>query len=255
MGFIGNIPLAARTGQSPEELRKLHATNESAFERGWRQNPRGEGGNRFPSWESCLVDRRVADLVQPEWPKRTGVDLSSKARPGTCLFTVTRNPISGVFIPVEIIRGRWTGPQILMVMQGVWARHGAVSRDFSFNVEDNGLQGWIIEWVTSDYDSSGRRYDWEKKVFPISTQGYNKHDEESGLPSLEVEYKNMGWQIPHREFSRHRDECECGWCYWRREVKTYPACYGDTVMAGWFGREGFSRKKSVAKRRFLHHTL
>ena len=205
----------------------------------------------FPSWSRCLVDVSVKELWNPSWPLRTGVDLAKKTRPGTVFFSTARNPVTGLFVPVEIVRGRFAGPQVLKQMDAVWNRIGRLSHDFSFHVEDNGLQGWIFEWLESDSETSGKRYPWEKKIFPISTQGYNKNDPDSGLPSLEVEYNNGGWAIPFKEFKHHSTECDCGWCAWRRESASYPACFGDTVMGGWFSREGHSRKKKVGKWRRL----
>jgi hypothetical protein len=66
------------------------------------------------------------------------------------------------------------------------------------------------------------------------------------MPSLEVEFKNKAWIVPHDEFAGHPLVCRCGWCVWNSEVRDYPmSATTDTVMAMWFCREAIARWGTV----------
>lgn len=172
---------------------------------------------------------KVRELYSPgSAPTFAGVDISSEGRPGTVIFVgaVLGN---GTRLPVDIMRGRWNSPETLMKLNEAYLKH----RIRSIFVENNGYQQALIDWARA----AGQNYAFWPLIRPFTT-GRNKVSDEVGLPSLEVELSAKAWIAPAGEWYGHPENCECGWCAWRKEVEFHPAhVTTDTVMAWWFCRE------------------
>jgi len=204
-------------------------TSQRAFERGFRQKPFTSTELTFPSVDMCLrYGVRVEDVyTSDKWATFSGVDLSGKNRPGNVIFTLGYNLITGRKAPLDIRYGSWTSPQVAQQLSFVYKKYNPLV----IMVEDNGIQDSIIQWIQM-YGSDFLYWD---RVFPYTTSGSVKRSI-IGLPSLEVEFSNNAWDIYFNE--RHGVECQCGFCLWLAETRTYP--FGkstDALMASWFARE------------------
>lgn len=204
-------------------------TSQRAFERGFRQKPFTSTELTFPSIDKCLrFGMKVADVyVKKSWYTFVGVDLSGKRRPGNAIFTLGYNCYNGKKAPVDIRYGAWTSPQVAQQLNFVYKKF----EPLVIMVEDNGIQESIIQWIQM-YSQDFLYWD---RVLPYTTTGSVKRSI-VGLPSLEVEFSNEAWDVYFDK--RHTAECQCGYCLWVTELRTYP--FGkseDLVMASWFARE------------------
>jgi hypothetical protein len=228
------IPLWTEGGFGKDRL--LHIREErgsAAFERGFRQHAMTDEDRTFPSFVKCKKPLSLQDLeleVQT-WSKYAGVDPASESRPGSAIFVVAKSP-TGLRLPIEIRRGSWTGSDLVANISDVVNKYGLQV----CMVENNALQGWIMQWALE-----------KDKSLPLKGYhtGKQKQDELEGLPGLEVEMENGSWIFPSKEWDGHKGSCQCGWCQWEREMLDYPQSEtSDCVMAMWFAREA-SRKGGI----------
>jgi len=205
------------------ELVARAAANPRSYQRGMRQRAATDEERTFPSVEKCVVyGRDSAAWVHPSGRCFSGVDLSSKTRPGTWIVTLARDPDATLTI-VDARRGRWTSPETLRQIGAVDAAFHPVA----IGVESNALQKGIIEWAS---------FEREQFAFWGRIQGHhtgsNKTSEEMGVPSLEIGFSAGAWRIPFR--ARHRPDCDCGMCELLFQFVGHPlADHTDAVMATW----------------------
>ena len=167
-------------------------------------------------------DLNPLELLTIDWPRWTGVDLSTDKRPGNAFVTIAQNPANQRRIVVDVRAMAIKSPE-------VWRQLEEINRLFRPNiimVENNALQGAVMEW--------GLELNATLPVKGFLT-GKNKADEQIGLPGLEVEFSNGGWIIPRPS---HTYDCSCAWCQFWSEFTSHPLSEtNDLVMATWFARE------------------
>lgn len=179
-----------------------------------------------------MLTRRPISLGR-RLPCFTGVDLGTsprKRKPSflgsaqgsglTVLFTIAVDERARRVL-LEIQAGRWTAPEILTRIGGVFDRF-----ESQIVVEDNGAQSFLVQFA------EGRGI----PVIPFTTGGQNKHDEVYGVESLAVEMRAGLWVYPSGVDGETIDpevRALIG------ELTTYhPAAHtGDRLMAKWFARE------------------
>ncbi len=190
------------------------------FNRGFRQIPFSSSDMIFPNFEKCIVSQKI--VIPDGMQIFGGMDLASKNRPGTVIFTLgTKN---NYFYPldVQLIKGSSDDALQLLISTYEKYKHRAIF------VENNALQSEIISWFQK---VSAR----PMPIKPYHTGG-QKHDPLFGLPGLDIEFSNKMWVI--QQPVNHRIDCECGMCRWIKSMKQYPfSSETDTVMACWFARE------------------
>ena len=220
---------------NPERLQAERDNNPRAFARGFQMMAFTDDERMFPSFPTCLMPGvPAASFAQRGWPVFMGVDLAGKNRPGNVIFIVAVDPLTQRRYPLEILAGAWTSPETARQLAMAHSRHPNTR---VIMVENNGYQQAIIDWIKN----SPTDHSFWFKIESFTT-GANKVKPEVGLPSLEVEFKNKAWVIPHEEFERHTITCHCGWCTWNSEMRHYPmSASTDTVMGCWFAREAVSR--------------
>ena len=216
----------------------------TAFNRGLRNIALSNKDRTFPSLELCLFpDSKINDFLKPTFPLFSGVDLSTKKRPGTCIFTLAKDVKNKLLIPVDIRYGKWTGPRLLKEMESVHR----LLKPKSFLVENNALQDMVIDFLKADSKNSDGK---SRLSIKSHCTGTNKLDLETGLPSLEVEFSNERWKVAFGD-RPHKLNCICGFCKFRDEVIGHPLYPStDILMAAWFAREN-ARKSAVGKIRLL----
>lgn len=235
------IPLWDKTPDgskwNKEALLKRYLSGRRSFERGFRQKAFVEGESTFPSFAKCEVPGiSLGEIARsPNWPKVTGVDLSSKKRPGNAIITVAVNPANRRRFPVDIRFGAWRSSETAKQIQIVNQLYNPIA----IMVEDNSYQEALIDWVTDSKD----RYSFWMKVEPTTTTGETKADPEKGLPALEVEFSNGGWCFPLSEYegasTEDEDPKRAAWARLSQEFSFHPiAATSDGVMAAWFARQG-----------------
>lgn len=219
--------------------RKLKARHEEvgdeAWERGYRMRARSDGDKLFPNfWNAVELGQgeHVPATAPPHWIYFLGVDLASAKRPGNVIAVCSLDHLNvRRLVDVEIIKG--SSPDVAKAVHEKWYEYDPRV----IAVEDNAYQGALIEWV----QLLGDDFPWWTCIQPLTTTGYNKRSLETGLPSLDVEFKAGGWHIPESLFHGHPPSCECDSCEWRRQVSQYPN-FGrdDAVMATWFARQAMA---------------
>jgi hypothetical protein len=216
----------------------------TAFNRGLRNIALSNKDRTFPSFEKCLhYDAKLAEYITKDMVIYSGVDLSTKKRPGTCIFTLGLDRKKKIYYPIDIRYGKWTGPKLLEQIYIVQD----MLHPKSFLVENNALQDMVIDLLKEDI----------KKKNIISTpfiKGYytgtGKLDLDTGLSSLELDFSNDKWFICMGD-KEHSISCKCGLCKWKDEVMGHPFYETtDILMASWIAREN-ARKSIVGKIRIL----
>lgn len=162
-------------------------------------------------------------------PCFTGVDLSmGKTQKSDLVTLVTVAQEGNRRLLCEVQAGRWQAPDILARIKNVYDRFNSI-----IVVEDNGAQDFLIQWARQ----------LGIPVEPFTTTSRNKNDEQFGVESLAVEFRNEQWIIPsgvlgtqvHPEFEALIKEM----LFYSPQSHT-----GDRLMATWFARErirGFSQ--------------
>lgn len=220
-----------------ENLIKRYKGGPRSFERGFRQKAFTDEESTFPSFKQCEIPGvGIGEIARnPHWPKVTGVDLSSKKRPGNAIVTVAVDPRTRRRFPVDVRYGAWRSSETAQMIQTV----DDLYHPTVIMVEDNSYQEALIDWVA---DSKAKFTFWAK-VEPTTTTGEKKADPEKGLPALEVEFFNGGWVFPLSEYENATIEDEDvkrkAWARLAYEFQFHPiASTSDGVMATWFARQG-----------------
>jgi hypothetical protein len=195
-----------------------------AYARGFRQETLEDEDRTFPSAVKCAVeDLDPLELVVSDWPRFTGVDLSSARRPGNAFVTIAQRPGDFKRVVIDVRAKALTSPQVWREMEEIQRAH----HPGMMMVENNGLQEAVLQW--------GHELNATLPVRGFMT-GKNKADPVTGLPGLEVEFENEGWIIPR---PTHALDCSCDWCRLWIELTGHPLAEStDLIMALWFAREG-----------------
>lgn len=219
--------LLKRRGNGPQPKR--------SFRRGYQQDAYTDEERWFPSFPACVyygVDYRT--LAWQQWLFMTGVDISSKKRPGNAIVTAGQVP-DGRKAVVDVRIGAWTSYETAQQIAEV----DLVFRPRLVKVESVATQEAIIEWAKATRGAGIHgRADFWSRLSPYETKGNVHTDENVGIRALENECAMGGWVvlIPHEK----DPDCKCGLCVFVREVTQHP--HGktkDALMGWWFCREGF----------------
>lgn len=191
-----------------------------------------------PDWFGMATTEEreaAAMLVSEQVPGKffTGVDLAVQrhaAADETCLFTLWQRP-DGVRQVVEVLAGKWSGPEVVDRIVDVHQRFGSI-----VVVENVGAQDYILQFV--------RRAEATVPVLPFTT-GNNKAHPEFGVESIAAEFAAGRWAIPSRNGRATHPEVE----KWIQELLLYdPRSHtGDRLMACWFAREIARRGEAQAR--------
>lgn len=209
-------------------LCRVRSDESSRFRPEWIENAKALGRGR------TLLPRRPVMLPSGrKLPCFTGVDLGNSPRKRklgagadlrsglSVLFTIAIDERARR-IPVEIQAGRWTGPEILTRIHGVYERY-----ESQIIVEDNGTQAFIVQFA-------GAR---SIPVIPFTTTAGAKYDETFGIDSIAVEFRSGLWIVPSGPDGATVDPEVSAWLsealHYTPEAHT-----GDRLMASWFAREG-----------------
>jgi hypothetical protein len=220
---------------SAEALRARYNQDERSFERGFRLRAYSDEEMSFPGFEGCrMLGVSLGDIQRSNWPAYTGVDLSSKKRPGNAIVTIKIDPRTRRRYPVDVRFGAWKSNEVCEQLADV----NSAYRPIVIMVEDNGYQAALIEWAQAWKGAN----DFWMKLEPITTTSETKTNAELGLPALQVEFKNKAWVVPYSEYEHatREDKGPPGqWARWDYEFRNHPlATTSDGVMATWFARQG-----------------
>lgn len=229
------ITLCEKMGWTEQALRERFEGGQRSFERGYRMVAFSDDEATFPHYKQCVVPGvSIGPIQRSEWPKFTGVDLSSKKRPGNCIFTAAVDPLTKRRYAIDVRFGAWRGNETCEQISEV----NSLYNPSVIVVEDNGYQETLIDWA----QASKSTFKWWMKVEPTTTTGQKKRSEEQGLPALEVEFARKGWVFPLSEWEGATPEDPGLRGFWARldkEFRHHPiAANTDGVMACWFARQG-----------------
>lgn len=205
---------------------------ETVFSRKYLCRVRLESTARFKAqwWDRCvalgrgrtMLDR--APLAQGGVRRLrcfTGVDLGIGKKKENALSVLFTIAVMDDFrrLIVDIQSGRWHAPEILQRLEEVYRRYQS-----DIFVENVGAQDYIVQMCEGHFPVDG------------FTTGRNKWDEEFGVESLAVEWRNLRWVVPSGASGEAVDE-ECNrlrhdMLYYNPEQHT-----GDHLMAMWLTRE------------------
>lgn len=230
-----------------------------AFERGFRQKPQADSDLIFPHFQQGVIFeynvnwKKISDpdakeyydksnpyYVDPNWPRYTGCDLSTRKRRGTVIFTLAIAP-DGTRHVLDIRLGKWgAGREFVNQLQAV--DDNLLLRPRVIFVENNALQSELIHWIR-DIEAPC----WTK-VEGFHT-GSNKLDAEIGLPGIDIQYSERRWKVgvPHPQNRPSEPDpkdptlCMCGLCtlidstlvFTRDDVGETP----DVIMAQFIAKE------------------
>lgn len=225
-------------------LRKRN-TEETVFARKYLCRVRRDETSRFKQlWiDRAMVLGRGRTLLA-EAPKTpagkplqcfTGVDLGPGEQEDnalTVLFTIALLPnaaqapgrIDGRRLVVDVQSGHWKAPEIIDRLFLAWTYFGSW-----IMVESNGAQRLLTQMC------HGR-----VPVASFNTTGTNKWDEEWGVESLAIEFRNQEWVVPSgASGTAVHPEVKA----WLSEMLNYqPSAHtGDRLMASWLAREALRR--------------
>lgn len=219
--------LLKRRGNGPQPKR--------AFRRGYQQDAYTDEERWFPSFPArVFYDVDYRQLSWKSWLFMTGVDISSKKRPGNAILTAGQ-AADGLKAVVDCRIGAWTSYETAEQIADV----DLTFRPRLVKVESVATQEAIIEWAKATRGAGIHgRADFWSRLSPYETKGNVHTDEYVGIRALENECAMGGWVvlIPHPK----DPDCKCGLCIFVREVTQHP--HGKTkdgLMAWWFCREGF----------------
>jgi hypothetical protein len=153
----------------------------------------------------------------------TGVDLAVQrhsAADETVIFTIYLHP-DGRRQPVEVLAGKWSGPEIVRNILSAITRFGSTAL-----VENNAAQHFILQFAI---EMGG-----VVPIFPFTT-GKNKANPVYGVESLAAEFANAFWLIPSKGGVALCPQMR----QWIQEMLFYDpnGHTGDRLMASWFARE------------------
>jgi len=231
-------PLMWEEKWTRQALEERRSKNRIAFDRGFRNIPISDEDALFKrKWiEKSIRESTPDSMVNSKWRIYIGVDLAiSKAETAdyTILFVMAFDPDSHMKVPMEIIRGHFTGPETarhIMRLNKKW------NPDMIF-VENNAYQQSILDWidVLPSWEPG-----WSIPTIRGFTTGRQKRDEYIGLPSMAAEFESGSWTIfNHRNpLTNGAESCGCPMCTFIDELTSYPVGkHDDTIMGAWFARE------------------
>lgn len=220
------VPLWHKKWDRVTLLKKYNSVGDRVFGRGFKLKMYSDDERYFKSLYNCVHYGIDIDVIRSDsWHYFTGVDISTKKRRGNAIFTSALNGMDRYV--VDIRRGNWTGRDRVNEIYDVYQ----VYRPHVILVENNAIQEEIVDGLRE----SGYLVGVSMPIVGYRT-GSQKHSEDIGLPSLEVELSQGVWHICISE--RHDSSCQCAWCIFLSEARNYPFCSSaDTVMAWWFSRE------------------
>lgn len=202
-----------------------------SFRRGYQQDAYTDEERWFPSFELVPKYGFAHDAIPgwDGWAYITGVDLSSKKRPGNAVVTAGL-ATNGKRVIVDVRIGAWSGPDLLREL----AKVDAIFHPTAIFVESNAYQETFADFARDKpeyFSLSSRLRDYQ-------TPGTVHTDEYLGIKFLDEEFKRLEWMqlVPHEK----KTGCDCGHCELIRQVTQHPhAKQRDALMALWFCREGF----------------
>lgn len=193
-----------------------YASGSNQFDLEWFDRAFASASEMWPTAFEKILPRFLRDGYRGTWPVFTGVDLGvgrTEKNDLSCLFTIAVEPGTQRRHVIWVESGRWSGPQIIERIQGVFGKYGG--RIF---VENNAAQEFLLQWT-------------REKGVPVEpiTTGNLKADPRYGVPSLAQELAAGMWALP-TEDELHK---------WRAQCLSYtPGQHaGDRLMASWFARE------------------
>lgn len=154
----------------------------------------------------------------------TGVDLGHRDGEKLCpsvIFTVARNPI-GKRIVADIKITHSSNP--LDIGRAIIRTHEEFHPELIM-VENNGAQKYLVDIL----ENMGPKSLMVEGYFT----GVQKLDQERGVPGLLVEIETGQWVIPMGAGGEHDPLCECSFCKWVSEIKSWPLGSTDCTMASW----------------------
>ena len=234
-----NIPLWEKFNEE-KIIQKRAEMATSVFNAGFHLKLISEDDLLLRSFKRCLnyeeTPKDIMNRIGGSWRIVTGMDISGKQRAGNVLFTLAANVNTHDRVPLDIRVGGWTGSDMIRQLFEVYDLY----QPDTFAVENNGVQGQIIDLI-SDEDIvsalSGGQYK-DLNVVPFHTN-INKADLDAGIPGMETEFHNGMWHVGLKQHD-HRDklDCKCVWCRYVNEVLLYPTFdTTDVLMSSWFARE------------------
>lgn len=215
------------------------------FARQFQLQPMSDAERTFPEEiiGRCRDDRWAPGEVQvpAEWPCFIGVDLASALHQKasyTVIFVAAVDPDTNGRYPKEIIRKRMTFGETVTALIAACERH----RPELAYVEANAYQIVLVDHM--------RETEWGPIVEAFYT-GTNKYSADIGIPSLTACLGEGLWSIPSGG-EPHRADCDCVWCVWMRELRSYPgSATTDVVMAMWLCDHAL--REAMDFNRFLDH--
>lgn len=223
------------------------------FVQGYQQRLVHRGQRTFPSADRALRTEGAEGGYPPETLARPagamavgiGVDLSRRQRSGTCVALAALGADGRRYL-LHIEARAITGPQ---TVDRLAALAWEAQVDF-VKVESNSYQQTLLEWMERAVEmAKGRPEEAALRFLQSRASGFetqaNKNSELSGLPRLELEFRQNAWVIPSAMVAEHGRICrdgadggKCDWCRHAEELRTHPANTGDTIMALWLASEG-----------------
>lgn len=214
------------TGISVEDIeaRDTHRRAQLLRDPAWREEHADMSHEELRQAADAAVRLQAGD-ERPRFRLYTGVDLAVGRESGheSVLFTVAQCA-DGKRRPVEIVAGRWPGPEIIERIVDVHDRYGSV-----VICEDNAAQTYIIQFA--------RERDSSVPIIPFTTGAAKLHPE-MGVESIAAEFAAGKWGIPNingklaPEFDK-----------WVRDLMFYDPHEHtpDRIMASWFVRDVIRR--------------
>lgn len=230
------IPIWAGAWSQSRLIERWRNTPEMVFARKYLCRVRLDALARFKqAWLDRALDFGKGLSLTQEAPKApggvrtlpcfTGVDIGigeGEESALSCIFTIALRD-DGKRQLVSIESGHWQAPEILDRLEDKYRRYGAYVM-----VESNAAQVFITQLA-------GER-------FPVQAfyTGTNKWDEEWGVESLAVEFRNMQWIVPSGRSGRSQHPEIAAW--YREMLYFNPSTHtGDRLMASWLAREAARR--------------
>lgn len=197
-------------------LCRVRADENARFSEAWIRRALDAGRGYGFEPRAPVVDELVA-------PCFTGVDLGigKRAKHGrTAFVTICRH--GSRWRVVSLRSGHFRAPEILQIIRDETLRFGS----FAY-VENNAAQDFILQFATDGADP-----------LPVVgwTTGANKHDEQFGVESLAVDFRNGLWMLPSAEDGEIEEEeiraLQNDLLFYSPHAHT-----PDRLMALWFARQ------------------
>jgi len=194
----------------------------------------------------AIIDLHPQDYLG-EQPYRVyvGIDpaFTRKSTSSWSVIFVLAVTDSGLNIPLEIKRGKWSHDILCENIKDVYLRH----HPSNMVIENNAAQSLLLTLLRTKFPDIS---------FPLTGYftGGQKHDLGDGLPAISLGFREGKWIIPIRNWEQHLYQSEthrsqCGFCAWIYEMTEYPTNTQDTLMAMWMAKKGAESTKSFASMR------